>query len=488
MKKRWIVALVAAIAVVALNFFITFSMLQLSVGAGQTVSFDLNEWMKLVLPLAGGAVLVIFTFLGVDRLKDFDERQDKLEERLKKEQAERLGNAIATINPQIQEKINEANRKLENDFGKKTEELTAPLNEAQQRLNIMETTLSSYVKILGSKDAALVDIRTISEAHDFVQKLYSNREADSTNKLSKMRTIDLLVERVENEELAGDNTDYHNFASELARHDHFTEAVAVVKKGLEFFNGDMDLKADYIFYSFKAGKFKDTEEEREKLAKIDRKYWNWRVFTYFIDVLNAQKATDANYQQVMELVQQYKTYLPEDERAYMAAYETYMKYGEKAQAQKELEEAEKNLAMTAQCSLTLVRIYHMNGEYEKAIKSATRAILSQAETQPSSNTGAAFARRAFAKDALIHSKLCEGEDAADYQDEIRSCIDDFEQAIGYGYGYPNLYTRIKIMKNYLKSGDGGASGSGDFEDLEKRISKLELMLKMLISKLTEDDE
>lgn len=480
-KTGWFITLitVVTIIIIVINVLATYTMLQLSVAAGQRVAFDINEWVQLMVPIAGSAVLIIFTFLGVDRLKDFDERQDKLEKSLKEEQAERLENAINAINP----KIEASHQAFQKKFDEDSEKMLEPLSSAEKRLNYIEGKLRSYEQL--KEDVSIIDIGTVSEAHDYITEKYSDTHQENAERLSRKNTISLLVERVKTGEISGDNNDFHSLAAELARHDYFTYATDVVKKGLEMFGGDIDLLGDCIYYAFKAGRLEEVKKEQEDLLAIGRKHWNWRAFTFFIDVLNAQEVSDQNFGKLQELVKAYQTNLPKEERAWMAAYETYLKYGEKEQAKQELEYADKELAMTAQCSLALAKIYHMEGEYSSAIKSATKAILSQAETQPSSNTGAAFAQRAFSKDAYIHSEIAKGCDLKDYQDEIKSCISDFRKAIEFGYRFSNLQIRIKILQGYLDSGSN-SEAEVDYENLKERVDKVERILAVIMSAIKDE--
>ena len=75
-------ALTATFAVLAL-FVATFILLQLKFK--EPLEITLSDWLKMVLPIVGGAIVSIFAFLGVDRLKNFDERQDRLAKELRSE-------------------------------------------------------------------------------------------------------------------------------------------------------------------------------------------------------------------------------------------------------------------------------------------------------------------------------------------------------------------------------------------------------------------
>lgn len=64
-------ALTAVLAVLVL-FIATFILLQLKFK--EPLEITLSDWLKMILPIVGGAIIAIFAFLGVDRLKNFDER------------------------------------------------------------------------------------------------------------------------------------------------------------------------------------------------------------------------------------------------------------------------------------------------------------------------------------------------------------------------------------------------------------------------------
>lgn len=125
----------------------------------------------------------------------------------------------------------------------------------------------------------------------------------------------------------------------------------------------------------------------------------------------------------------------------------------------------------------------MRGEYDKAINSASRAILGQAETQPSSNTGAAFAHRGLSKDAKIYKAILDVVSPDTQYDDIKSAINDYKMACQLGYSYSNIKIRIKILREYLPSESYEKASDSD---LEARITKLELTLELLLHNFSSD--
>lgn len=465
-------ASIATVSVLAL-FFTTFILLQLKFK--EPLEITLSDWLKMIIPIVGGAVLTIFAFLGVDRLKNFDERQDKLEKQLRSDLKTQVDNAVILVQP----RLNEIYQEWENGLQHK-------LSEYDKSLGIIEDRINKYDKIIGSveKLEEVSDaIGNIDEAHKYIASLFFDASTNTFDKSQRTRSIIALVQRVIRGEIKGDSSDYHNLSSELANRNYYECAADVTKKGLELFGDNIDLLSDYTYYSHKAGRMDDVIEGLAKLEKIERNIWNWRAFTFYIDVLNDSEASQENRDKTLECVNSYKRVLPDEERAYMAEYETLKKYGELKAAEKALLSAEAKLTMTAQCSLVLSEIYHMRGDYDKAISSATRAILGQTETQPSSNTGAAFANRGFSRDAKIHKAILDGVDIETLYSEIRAAISDFKMAIQLGYSHDNIVVRIQILKGLLPVEEQKQSS---FKELEERVQKMEYALGLLLRKIEED--
>lgn len=466
-------ALIASFAVVAL-FVATYILLQIKFK--EEIVITLSDWLKLILPIVGGAIVTIFAFLGVDRLKNFDERQDRLAKELRSNVSEQVDNAVKLVQPQLIEVYQEWEKNLK-------EKLTSYDGAFQ----LVQERIDKYDKIIGSVETLeeVSDaIGNVAEAHDFVAELLSKGINVSDDKIKRTRILLALIQRVKDEEIKGDCNDYYNLATALAQFDYYEFASDVTEVGLRLFRENADLQIGLAYYSHKAGLADRVEMALNNIDLENTNKWNWRTFTYYISIINDHAATPDNKEKALKCVGDYKRILPDDERAYMAEYQTYKKHGELDKAEKALADAEQQLAMTAQCSLALSKIYHMRGEYEQAILSATRAILSQAETQPSSDTGAAFAYRGFAKDAKVHKSVLNGANATEQRELILSAISDFEMARKVGYVYNNLEVRMKILKHLLNSEQQGEANS----DIEERLSKLELTFAILLKKLTSDDE
>lgn len=468
------IALIATLAVLAL-FCSTFILLQLKFK--EPMEITLSDWLKMILPIVGGAVVTIFAFLGVDRLKNFDERQDRLAKELRNDLSTQVDNAVKLVQP----RINEIYQEWEKGLREKLADYDKAFSVVADRIDKYDRIIGSVEKLEEVSDA----IGNVDEAHKFIAELFSNIPDSSTDKSQKTRILLALVERVKAGDIKGDSNDYHNLASELATLNYFEFAADVAGKGLDLFSDNIDLLSGFTYYSHKAGRTYDVEVGINRLETIERNIWNWRAFTFYIDVINDGEANEENRNKALQCVDDYKRVLPDEERAYMAEYETFRKYGELDSAENALISAEQKLAMTAQCSLTLSEIYHMRGDYDRAINSASRAILGQAETQPSSNTGAAFAHRGFSKDAKVHKAILDGVDIDSQYSLIHSAINDYTTALRFGYAFKNIKSRIAILQDLLPLEDQKESQDSDIED---RLSKLELAVAVLLKNLTSDND
>lgn len=466
-------ALIASLAVIAL-FIATFILLQLKFK--EPLEITLSDWLKMILPIVGGAIVTIFAFLGVDRLKNFDERQDKLAKELRDDLHAQLDNAVKLVEPQLNEIYQEWERRLRQR-----------LSEYDKSFSSVAERIDKYNKIIGSVEGIeeVSDaIGNVAEAHNFIAELFSNVLADTSDKSQRTRILLALIERVKCGEIKGDSADYHNLSSELARQNYYECAAEVAKKGFDTFSDNIDLLSDYMLYSRKSGRTSDVNDGLSRLENIERNIWNWRAFTFYIDVLNDGEASETSKEKALQCVEDYKRVLPDEERAYMAEYETLRKYGDLEAAENALVAAETHLAMTAQCSLALSEIYHMRGAFDNAINSATRAILGQAETQPSSNTGAAFAQRGFSRDAKIHQAILEGANTDTQCANIQSAISDYKMAIKLGYSHASIAVRIRILQMLLPI---DVQKNEFNEDLEERLAKVEFTLSALIKGLSSDE-
>ena len=463
-----VVLAMALIAVISIIVVVLTTFLLIQLKFKEPVKITISDWLKMIIPITGGAIITIFAFLGVDRLKNFDERQDRLEKDLRDDLNDQVNNAVEMVQP----RLNKTYEEWEESLKKKLALYDESIEHISERITKYDKVIGSIEKLEEVSDA----IGNIEEAHDFLVELYEEM-SDVSGKAQRTRILWALVDRVKSGEIKGESADYHNFASILAKKSYYEMAADVTKKGLDIFSDDNDLLSDYTYYSHKAGRRDEALDGLSRLDKIEsRELWNWRAFTFYIDVVNDGEANEENKRRALLCVDDYKRILPDDERAYMEEYETLKKYGKLQDAEAALKYAVDNLAMTAQCSLALAKIYHMRGEYDEAIRIASLAIIGQAETQPSSSTGATFAQRGFSKDARV-CNLKLGKESDENRDAmILSAIKDYKMALSLGYCYPNIKVRITILKSMLTS---SAQENYVYAELNERVEQMEEKMEQI---------
>lgn len=472
-KTLWAIALSAFVTII-LSATITYVLLELKFK--EPISITVSDWIKVVLPIVGSGILVIFAFLGVDRLKNYDERQDRLSKELHDEINTKISDASIKFVPEFEKIIAE-----------KSETFATHLDTYEKRLLTLDEQTKRYDEILGSVD----NIKTISdsignieEARTYIIKHTFSETSENPNLWQeRTRTLRVLINRIKNCVITGDSDDYHNIAVDLARRGYRDYACEVILTGLKYYPFNIDLLSDSLEY---VHTFENADNiaanSINTLEEMGRNSWNWRAFTFYIDYINDKSPSPENKKLVSSLIADYKSILANDERAYMAEYKTMLKYGEVKKAKDALEYAEKNIEMTAQCSLALSELYRQNGEYDAAIQSAEKAIQSQAETQPSSDTGAAFAFRAFARDAKILSEFT-NKNTIDTKD-ILDTLSDYKMALEFGYSHQNLINRIIILEKLLPS---EVYEEIELRALKERVDELEKIIVAFLRSSSNDD-
>jgi len=468
-----VIACVAFVLIAVLLFFMWTSMRG---GSGWHVS----DLLAAVLPVVAGGLTALFTLIGFNRLKNFDERQDAMRKDIKQELTEEL--------PLLMQKERDEARSAMLADIKDAKQDVAALVEASSRETSRLLEQAPWLRDIG---ANMVDWNqlngNVAWVHDFVTARFA--ETSGKNDGHEIRAAFFVVKSVvdavchTDSTISGDPDDYHNLATVLVSNNQLDMAVDVIKKGLAVFPQNTDLLADLIFYRAKAGHrgyeqlarsnnvdaavgatmvasvseeaAQQVSWEEKELTGIERTQWNWRAFTFYIDALNMRRHTPEQFKTTMVVVEDYLRCLPTEERAYYAKYETLEAYGFHDAAVQTLITAEAKLSMTAQCSLRLASIHKMNGEYEAAIRSATRAIIGQAESQPSSNQAAAFAERAYARDAMLQMRILQGnKTATECAEDIQLAIDDYRLALGLGYHLPRQLERRTQMLIAMLPADG----------------------------------
>lgn len=285
---------------------------------------------------------------------------------------------------------------------------------SEQNERNLPVKIESGVAEVEKSDKSMPDDEITRLIQALIEK---DEEKPHTEKLQGLQQAAQMVESVDSEKelkeiyeqiqsgaISGSADDYHNAAVGFSRRQQNERAVRVCQVGLKKWPDNIDLNADVLTYAMDAGLTDELEELAAALQRNcpDRSRWNWRgfrfLFLYYIKV-----KPDGYEEKTKTLIEEYKKYIPADERAYMCEYERYQGLGKPDEAVQALEEAVTNLK-APQCALTLADIYFERADYDDAIRTATLGIAYAAEPQPGIRTSYLLMLRAMAKDAALLRK------------------------------------------------------------------------------------
>lgn len=246
-------------------------------------------------------------------------------------------------------------------------------------------------------------------------KLYTEQQIDGN--LSAFEYVKTLEQE---DGLTGDENDFHNFATELARADYYEAACEVLKQGVIAYPTNTDLLADYILYAHKCGKHEVAREKFRQLREIDRVDWTWRGFVfsidYHIELLKGQKGDERRKTQsiIETLIEEFKQNLRSDEKAYLAQFDYLEAIGKREDALDVLKSLLDNgvLKVSTQCCLRYVDRCLEMGDYAAAATYAKKGI-AMTEEQESAESTAFWYFWALSED----HKWCNGNLSADDPDK-----------------------------------------------------------------------
>lgn len=476
-ENKWVLIfailclLVVAGAVFATIFYINIIQTALSTPNSTVGIQSSTDILNLSIPILAVFAGLIVSFLGLKKFENIDEKLENMntslvakhnekvkdlqefQQQINKEfgdEKERIlqikSDVKADIELQIKEMVHKNLESALQEVDKKIIELSKAQTEyVTKTSDTMKKFDTDYRWLLEHKnDLDKIEAANIATAYRLIEKEFNSQQPD----ISKVMAIVDYV--LKNDEVAGDENEYHNLASELARNDFYDKAAAICAKATQkLYPHNVDLISGVIHYNAKIGEMENAEDAAQRLNDIPKKYWNWRAFTFLIDYRNALSATDENMEHTLSLVKDYQHCLKHEEKAYMAEFETCLKYGMHDEAIQALIRCVDKLKMAPQCAMRLADYYLEIGEYDHAIESATKAIIGNAEDQQSVNTGAIFACRGFSKDAKIHERLLNGESSDNMHELILDAKKDLILSLQFGFIQSNIRLRIQILESLL---------------------------------------
>lgn len=274
----------------------------------------------------------------------------------------------------------------------------------------------SYSSIAEIHNALMRREYSPRDLYDYIQENYSNWKS-----------------RISTDRIQGSEIDYHNLTVEFSRQNCEPFAAAVATIGVEVYPMSTELLADVIKYSQEIGDSKSCQIGIDNLTKIDRKYWKWRTFVFVIDFLKDSLSSSAsieefegNLNKAEVLIEDFKKYIPHDERAYVAEAELYQNQSDYQRAITSLKEGVEKVAVAPQCCMKLADMYLELGEYDNVEEYARKGILAVTQDQPTVSVGYLYYLLALAMDAKrIRAKMA-GESVSD--SEIQTILTAYQTA------------------------------------------------------------
>jgi len=252
-----------------------------------------------------------------------------------------------------------------------------------------------------------------------------------------------------------DADDYHNKACDYARRGRTKQAADVCLKGLKHFPMNVDLLADTVKYSSDSGDMKTAAKYYAILKNsIPFSRWNWRAYTFSIDYLLGENPSE-NEAECRMLVDNYKKFIPYEEKSCMAESELEMAVGNSERSMEVLVDAIATRSNASQCALRLADMQMDRGMFEAVVNTANYGIAASAEAQPSINVPYLYYLRALAKDHLIHKKeyvhhAVSCEEVREMEKEYNLLLEKFSrQMIRYG---SNIRMRISMLA-FIRTAD-----------------------------------
>lgn len=413
------------------------------------------DYLAAVIPILlalGGSFIA---FLGMSRLKMFDERIDQTRAEMLREVESRVKSEVALdrveFSNQILHDIKEEREKFQSvtdDAGKNLSgRKDKCIEEIEQKFSIFEQQYSWLKSVITSKEVDL-DFHTINDAHKLVEQLRLEKPDGYINIVKK------IIDRVCNtNDMSGNSADYHNLAAELARGGMYNEACRVLKKGEEYFRKDVDIHADIIEYSTKGG-LGYAEESVQTLETMEPRIWTWRCYEFICDYYRSiGDLTHAN-----SLCDDFMRAFPNDEHGYRSKAEVLLLlHPGQDGIDKSIEVLEMALTKNIncpQCANALAEQYLSIGRYTDALRAANRAVLELAQQQPHVAAAIIFYNRATIQDRMFMQGLGDlsaGQDIADaaykdYHMALRLQLDSLSPIVAQ-----QAKIRKLILEDYISS-------------------------------------
>lgn len=228
-----------------------------------------------------------------------------------------------------------------------------------------------------------------------MEKATNSLLVDDESEDTLLRLEELAEAALTSDKWIGDADDYHNFAVTFARLDQEDRACQILEKGLQVFQKNVDLLADYIKYGVICAEFEKCDMYYQKLLTINKKRWNWRAFTFSIDYLLSMidfKDLSSRDEEnligsIKSLAGEFQESLPNDEQGYVSEYDIYKAFNDSEKAEEVLVTALEKLPIAPKCALRLADMLYEKGEYSRALMYLKRCEIDSIQPQSGIDKG-----------------------------------------------------------------------------------------------------
>ena len=268
--------------------------------------------------------------------------------------------------------------------------------------------LADLLKVVQGDDGELYynNVREIHHALAFANELHQRKQ------------ISDLVNYMISNRILGMATDFHNAISEIFRSGSYELGLEACEYARGFYPYDPDILGNTLRACAGCADFATGAEILSQAAKLDKKYWNWRLFIFALDYYEtffsvAQPGAELEqaYAEAVELGKEFIEKLPYDERGYNKLAEIYLYKNDYKNAELILGQAifgevgkPKTHIKAPQCCVTFLDHILDNKsssqDLERVISVCDKGIEGTTQEQPSSRIGYFTYRKALAKDAL----------------------------------------------------------------------------------------
>lgn len=409
------------------------------------------DYLAAVIPILlalGGSFIA---FLGMNRLKMFDERIDQTRAAMLNEIESKVKSEVAV------DRIEFSNQILQG-ISSEQEKFLAIVDDASKALlEKKEICITDIVDIFDcfeqkyawleatvTRKEADLDFYTIEDAHILVQQLRAKKPTGYISIVTK------IVDRVCTADgLSGGSSDYHNLAAELASGRMYDDACRVLEKGKKRFENDVDILADIIEYSTNGG-LNYAAESVKTLEEMQPRIWTWRCYEFICDYYRSI----GNLDRANELCDEFIDVFPNDEHGYRSKAEIIkLLYPGIDGIEKSIEILQRAIDANVncpQCANALAETYLSVGRYDEALSAANRAVLELAQEQPHVNVAYVFYNRATIQDRMFMQSLDSSEIK---QVLVDAAYRDYRMALNLGgLSYTvseQANVRIKILSRYI---------------------------------------